>query len=576
MHKCLLVTELVHMICTQLQSMALGREIQEDDQHTPIQECRETLYNLALTCHAFKEAALDMLWFDLDSLYPLLRCLPVDIHARYDGAILIDRALEQADFEVFQKYACRVRSVGYRRRNPYISKDLVHILSNFPCAPGTALLPNLKVFVCDGDSDEIIPFFRFLVPPTLLHLHLSGSRWPQCKLSFVSFLHKHIPDLMEFSCVDAIPEAMHRISKYICNAKHLSSIDVGVPSAKAMNHLMNSATLRHLIISLPAHNVWDRVEGTFPSTVTHFALRAYRLDKAVEFLRTVKLSPMHVAIELSDVAPGSLVEPFFHQLTKSLDWDKLEELRYTITGVVSNPRITQYLYELESHSLTPLLRFKNLVTVRLENFRTPLMDDNMAKRIADAWPHLEELKIGTGQDWQTDTGLLRRSQLTLYGVGYVVQHCHKLKILGLVFDPTVECEMIPAHWSNSNVWRLDVGASPVDSPVAVAATLLFLLPSLREIWTKTPTNISSGIGLSPVEDKRAEKWTMVLEMVNVFASVKDVAKREARMEERGKMLKELAEKGLVFAFLRAKKVEPVKEEGEGDSEEEADKETRKA
>ncbi|KAF9231636.1 hypothetical protein BU15DRAFT_14666, partial [Melanogaster broomeanus] len=268
------------------------------------QEYKETLYSLAVTCRAFKETALDVLWFDLDSLHPLLQCLPVDFHRRSDGCVvsdpsyvtrlviftlalqLLDRALEPEDFEVFQKYAPRVRTVAYRRRSHDLSKDLVRILSNFPCTPGTALLPNLKALVWDGDSDEIMPFFRYLVPPTLIHLHFPGSEWPQCKLSFLSFLHKHIPHLKEFTCVDSDPDALPRIDEYICNAEHLSKVDVGLPGEEAMKHLVKSTTLRHLLISLPPYNLWEPVEGAFPPSLTHFTLRAYRLDKAAEYLRT--------------------------------------------------------------------------------------------------------------------------------------------------------------------------------------------------------------------------------------------------------------------------------------------------
>ncbi|KAF8552927.1 hypothetical protein OG21DRAFT_1415212, partial [Imleria badia] len=36
----------------------------------------KTLTALARTCNAFKEPALDVLWFDLDDLTSLVRCLP--------------------------------------------------------------------------------------------------------------------------------------------------------------------------------------------------------------------------------------------------------------------------------------------------------------------------------------------------------------------------------------------------------------------------------------------------------------------------------------------------------------------
>ena len=41
----------------------------------PSAEDRKTLLNVALTCHALKEGALDMLWWAMDDLTPLFRLL---------------------------------------------------------------------------------------------------------------------------------------------------------------------------------------------------------------------------------------------------------------------------------------------------------------------------------------------------------------------------------------------------------------------------------------------------------------------------------------------------------------------
>ncbi|KIJ59271.1 hypothetical protein HYDPIDRAFT_33341 [Hydnomerulius pinastri MD-312] len=544
--------------------MAMDIEVEEGGENTTEpQGARQALRNLAITCKTLRDPALDVLWRDLDSLYPLLGCLPVEIQGRSDGSLRINRVLEKSDYGIFNKYARRVRMLGYNQRHSYMNRDLLRLLSSFPCSQGTVLLSNLKCLTWEGDSDELFTFVRFFVPPSLLSLHLVGSRWPLCKRTFVSLLPLHLPKLMEFLCSDPTPEVMPHINEYICQSKGLTAIDAGVPSAKAMKHLMSSTTLKQLHISIPRHDNWEPVEGTFLPNVTHFIFRAHNLDKATEFLRNVKLSPTHAVIMLSDVFDGSSVTAFFEQLSTSLDHHSLQELHYQISDVVNNPAFSHYTSELEVNTLTPLLVFKNLVKLRLENFRTPLIDDKMAKRMADAWPHLEDLKIGTGQDWQMDTGFLRKSQMTLWGVGYIAQHCPKLKILGLVFDPEVHCAMIPAGWSNSNIRRLDVGASPIDNSVRVAATLLFLLPELEEIWTKQPRMGYIPVGVP--EDKRAEKWTLVLEMVNVFASVREVAKTEAVLQAKKAIWKELAEKGMKFRFLTVKSetTPPGKEEEQG-------------
>ncbi|KAL4066483.1 hypothetical protein V8B97DRAFT_1874465 [Scleroderma yunnanense] len=548
MHRCLYISEIARMICGHLRQMAQIHEMRTDD-ISEVYEARYTLAGLARTCKALKDPALDSLWADLDSLYPLLACLPLDIQRRTDGSIHTSRPLEPSDFVIFQSYAKRVRMLGYRQRNPFMSADLLRLLSSFPYTPGSALLPSLRVLSWPADSDETFPFIRFFLPPTLLCLNFPGDAWPSCKQIFMSFLHIHCPQLQEFSCAEPPPHVVDRISDFIIKAENLASIDCGPPNAKAMKHFMSRSSLRYLTIDIPEHDHYDRVEGTLASVET-FNLRAQKLDQAVNFMEKIKLTPVSATIILGDVAPGTFVRIFFDQLSKSLKHDKLEILKYSIEGIVDNPRANQYLYELEANTFEPLFVFKNLVIVRLENFRMPFFDDVMAERLADAWPQLEVLKLGTGQDWQTDTCTLRRSLLTLYGVGYIAAHCKKLHTLGLVFDSTQECELLKADWTNENIRVLDVGASPIDNPVPIAAALLFLLPRVKEIWAKPPLkNLSSGIGMMPMVDRRAERWTLVLEMVTVFGTVRDDAIADAKAETRKDVLQELAKQGF-FTTVR--------------------------
>ena len=441
--------------------------------------------------------------------------------------------------------------LGYRQRNPFMNADLLCLITSFPYVPRSAILPHLKLLSWPEDSEEIFPFIRFFLPPTLLHLHLPGDNWPSSKQTFISFLHIHCPQLEEFVCADPPLHVTDCISNFILKAENLTSINCGIPNEEAMKHVIAKASLRNLTIDIPAHNQYDPIYGPLGSIET-FNLRAPRLPLATEFIQDLKLATVVATILIDDVALGSLVRDFFDKLSQSLDHEELEILKYSIEGIVENPRATQYLYELEANSLEPLLSFKNLVIVHLENFRMPYFNDTMATRLADAWPHLEVLKLGTGQDWQTDTLTLRRSLLTLHGVGYITAHCKKLHTLGLVFDPTQYCELLNAHWTNENIRVFDVGASPIENPVAVAATLMFLMPKVKEIWAKSPLKNLLSVGMKPTVDRRAERWTLVLEMVTVFGSVRNDAMAEAKVEGRRDMLQELAKQGY-FTTVRIRR-----------------------
>lgn len=76
------------MICSHLRHTAHLHEMRTDDS-TEVYEVRRTLADLARTCKTLKEPALDSLWLDLDSLYPLLTCLPVEVEVASDGGSIV-------------------------------------------------------------------------------------------------------------------------------------------------------------------------------------------------------------------------------------------------------------------------------------------------------------------------------------------------------------------------------------------------------------------------------------------------------------------------------------------------------
>lgn len=68
MHHCLLIPELVHLICNEIRT-GLG----------PESEICRTLLSLALTSRLWSDAALDCLWYRVEGIEPLFRCMPEDL-----------------------------------------------------------------------------------------------------------------------------------------------------------------------------------------------------------------------------------------------------------------------------------------------------------------------------------------------------------------------------------------------------------------------------------------------------------------------------------------------------------------
>ena len=73
MHRCLLIPELVCLLCDELGAMAAN----------------SSLAKLAQTCLAFSEPALNALWYELDDLLPLIQCMPCDLWSIGEGEIVV-------------------------------------------------------------------------------------------------------------------------------------------------------------------------------------------------------------------------------------------------------------------------------------------------------------------------------------------------------------------------------------------------------------------------------------------------------------------------------------------------------
>jgi hypothetical protein len=66
MHRVFIISEIFRLICEELGRLGgtLGRR---------------TLARVARTCRTFQEPALYVLWYDLNSLLPLIQCMPPDL-----------------------------------------------------------------------------------------------------------------------------------------------------------------------------------------------------------------------------------------------------------------------------------------------------------------------------------------------------------------------------------------------------------------------------------------------------------------------------------------------------------------
>jgi hypothetical protein len=75
---CFLIPEIVGLICHQVQTLLESRD------------SNNSLAVLARTCRFFHEPAVSRLWYDLESLAPLIMCMPEELWQRPgDSSVII-------------------------------------------------------------------------------------------------------------------------------------------------------------------------------------------------------------------------------------------------------------------------------------------------------------------------------------------------------------------------------------------------------------------------------------------------------------------------------------------------------
>ncbi|KAG8944659.1 hypothetical protein FRC04_001623 [Tulasnella sp. 424] len=149
---------------------------------------QSTLASCALACKSWSDVALDVLWRNLDSVFPLLEMLmgmellgDLDYPSPNSLQRLSSR-LSRADWSRFQLYAGRVRSLSYNDEDSYRDDPTVSRLPTQALAMlcfhrpiGFALLPNIEnlKWSTSGSATSILPFLSPRVK--YLEVELTGG-----------------------------------------------------------------------------------------------------------------------------------------------------------------------------------------------------------------------------------------------------------------------------------------------------------------------------------------------------------------------------------------------------------------
>ncbi|KAG1730597.1 hypothetical protein EDB19DRAFT_1912851 [Suillus lakei] len=465
-------------------------------------EGRATVAGLAITCRAFKDPALDVLWAQLHSLNALVLCSG---GKRDDENQLIwDRPLYDADWRILARYGRRVHSLTVPRQSETLHISTMQVLSCFPL-PGP-LLPNLRVLSWLSNCEDSFPFLHCFCGPNLTTLRLSRSSWGIRKCVAVASLAPSCPLLKEFSCGIAEDASRQAISEAIVGWNKLQSLQVGPLDEQALTHAASLQTLQELHFSV-ADLKRPVLKFCCPRSVKISVPSPSFLHA---FFRKAHLSTQRLHLRCQDHDEKEIHEHFFSHLQACfMHPEELLELKLTFATTMDDQASFE-LVLVNNLVLQPLLSFKGLNCLDLGKICTACVDNTFLTEMALSCPHLRELYLGDRGYWPV------APLPTFDGIAALLTHCRQLSDLGIFFDATLTSRIInmpEVDAVNLNITTFSVGTSPISDPMKVAAVLSFLIPN---------ANICHCILDSPSRQlqKRKEQWETVNVSLETFVSVR--------------------------------------------------------
>ncbi|KIK46185.1 hypothetical protein CY34DRAFT_800697 [Suillus luteus UH-Slu-Lm8-n1] len=533
--RCMMISELRWKIFDLLTSVA-----------TPFRHAfkGKTFIALALTCKAFSETALDLLWRDLHGFQPLIKCLPESLWKQDGRKLEFQRTMTLDDWSIFCKYNYRVRTLVHQCHESYdrqsvCSIDIWRALSCPPCS--LPLLPNLTSLTWTEASDVTLQYIRLFATPRLTSLKISPRAHgyspfsingtseqftfgPSEQLTFSS-IAQSCPFVSHF---DFDPERFHSMasvgetSTVLQVWSHLTSVRTGTISEAAILHLSDLPSLRVLKCGLPSTSISPDAQKLLQR---HVFCALQELDVTCKslvtleaFLEQLTITPKTLSFTITQAVDSAQGLPgLTSRLSNVCTHSSLQEVRLCIRvgDQYTSPNVS-----IEAAAFQPLFAFNNLRKLDFEadDYCIVRMNDAALMQMAKAWPRLEELYISR----------YRRSSFPVTPNAFVslLWHCPRLHSVAVLVDwSTIDVHAIPPDipyqgFSQKALSRLYINGWRIENPTSIAAFISAVAPNVRTIggW-------DSDIHEDDDEIHDPSAWTIVRDLITTLPMVREQGRR---------------------------------------------------
>lgn len=515
----------------------------------------------ACVCKGWTEFALANLWRVVADLRVLFRLL-APMKPQPPSGLIFSRPIEPADWERFNRYARRVRTLRYSAHcgvSPQAFDDVARTRRELNILPNLERLEWVHLDSEIRPKNEVRPFKSVEHETTLVELmrlstmfmHSNINRLDveirrlpnQSILPFFQDILLRVPNLKELDLRFAFP--VHEIEP------ELVDLLTGLPLLKtcilplysvtskvmeALSKLPSVATVQFEFLGAQGRGSVDdvmkfqpRLRNAFPAL--HDLSFSANLSDAQTFL-SGEFAPTH----LTTLYVHNVVEPSPESVTNLLKTIRdncplLETLALDYLTPVARAQPRPREESLNWKGLRTVLEMPNLVAFELRWDSPLVISEADVEELASKWPSLETLLLNC-EPMDPSTG----STLTLRALFPFTRHCPKLRELGLFVtaaNPNID---IGDTKPFPSLEKLCMGLSDIEESGPVALFLSQLLPLGCDVSSGVTWPEGFGVAETDENAERIErirktasnwydKWTMVNEMLPLFTKLR-VQERE--------------------------------------------------
>ncbi|KAG0694958.1 hypothetical protein DFH29DRAFT_295474 [Suillus ampliporus] len=463
MHQVLLVSEIlldifVHLLGPESSVSVAGKSLS-----------RKSLAALARTCKTFYEAAINLLWADMDGhgIDPLLGCVtrlhPIIYrhgtrHTWYSEGI---KPLSEHEARHFLRHSARVRSLHLS------SNEHFHLLSVLPIK--TCVFPRLLSLSWMISTDICL---RLFLSPMLRRCVVS---LPTLRSDFKSIgAHCAMLEDLFIPTIKQTAKEQSLLSEVVSSCKRLKYLYCPPLDSAAWKHLSNLPTL--LTVSILGKVLFPSNHGNLDFapflnvTALSFLQTAADIATVIQRLEFPSLKQLRIR-----AGPLCLLEA--EQLLRALSQCKacLEHIDIDICFYSCHRHVQHHSHSANSFTaIKQCLCFVQLQTLRIFVDRSISLDNDLFLEAMSSWPHIRSLELVVPY--------FNLPNITFRGLFAALRLCPHLHTLQVLIDAVnIDIDPEAESFQHTSLRNFGVCSSKVADAEAVARIIFSVLPCVDRV-----------------------------------------------------------------------------------------------